>query len=363
MLAIPIAVVGSSIIGFAWRHLKQTPAALVLMVLGALLYLSVPVQEYVEVTLVGLSGGPQQFVRPALHTVLEEGAELLGTFCFLSSGIVYALFSTEGGFARRPVLKQELRLILDPVRFRRVALRAIALLGAILLVTAFVILPSLPIRHAVKGPLGWFAAMMAFLTAVGSLHIVASRRRLAGRRRVEGATLIVLSVFSLALSADFGTGQLLTRRVWYTFFPTSTAHLVVVIFAVAAALALSGGLSRIWRGRARGAAVGWGVLMSVAFLSNPVDAVIWAFAAYALMIPALLDAAGLDAIHGAPSAPLLATGHIPVCPSPSSTPSSDRILAGVGLRVDLPLHGANDSPRYGTSPDSFDSSGKPNRGM
>jgi hypothetical protein len=84
LLAIPIGAVGLFMLWFAWATLKRRPISAWLIAVGAALFLSIPVQEHFEVRLI-LGDGPGLGQRPILGALLEEGAEVFGSTCFLAA--------------------------------------------------------------------------------------------------------------------------------------------------------------------------------------------------------------------------------------------------------------------------------------
>lgn len=75
VLAIPIGLAGAFLLAFAWCRVRRDPVAFVLMSTGTLLFLSVPIQEHIEVArwLVQEPGGG---ARRSIAVLLEEGSEL-----------------------------------------------------------------------------------------------------------------------------------------------------------------------------------------------------------------------------------------------------------------------------------------------
>jgi hypothetical protein len=88
VLLVPIALVGLFMLAFTWARLRQVPAAAVLFVAGTVLFLSDPLFEFAEMSL--LRGGADGMFVHNMLLVIEEGVlELGGAFCFLAGVLVY----------------------------------------------------------------------------------------------------------------------------------------------------------------------------------------------------------------------------------------------------------------------------------
>jgi MarR family transcriptional regulator for hemolysin len=85
----PVVAVLPAYMGvFAYSRMRADPVAIGLMALGALMFASIPIQEYFETAVVQRSAGWQ---RPVLDMLLEEGAELLAMCLILAAFVRYAL--------------------------------------------------------------------------------------------------------------------------------------------------------------------------------------------------------------------------------------------------------------------------------
>jgi len=73
---------------FAWVSLRHHRSTVLLMALGVILFVTVPVQEHIEMGFIetDLNG---TWRRPALHIVLEEGCELFAALSFFSAFVLY----------------------------------------------------------------------------------------------------------------------------------------------------------------------------------------------------------------------------------------------------------------------------------
>jgi hypothetical protein len=89
VLVVPIAAVALFMTAFAWFHLRRVPAAAGCFVLGTALFLSDPVFELIEMSLLRTGGAHDLFVHNALLVVEEGIVELGGALCFLLGVLVY----------------------------------------------------------------------------------------------------------------------------------------------------------------------------------------------------------------------------------------------------------------------------------
>jgi hypothetical protein len=80
---------------FGWIELRKSGLAFAFLLLGAICFASVPLQE--EVELAGIAAYGHNWPRPILLALLEEGSELLGMTFFLLAMITYV------GGAQRPI--------------------------------------------------------------------------------------------------------------------------------------------------------------------------------------------------------------------------------------------------------------------
>jgi hypothetical protein len=87
VLAVPIALIGLFMAAFAWLRLRRAPAAAAFFVTGIALFLSNPVMELAEMSL--LHGGGSIRIHDTLLVVEEGLAELGGTLCFLLGVLLY----------------------------------------------------------------------------------------------------------------------------------------------------------------------------------------------------------------------------------------------------------------------------------
>lgn len=180
VLLIPIAAVGIFMLAFAWLRLRRVPAAAALFALGTILFLSDPVFELAEMSLLRAGMGNDLAIHNAL-LVIEEGiVELGGALCFLMGVLVYIRRTAGQG----------------PHEFQLAGPRVpLAVASAGLLFTAGVPVAHWFVARLPPGDTGvpdnWFPAATLYLLAVVAL---ATR----GRRAIPLATL------AMAGSAAFG---------------------------------------------------------------------------------------------------------------------------------------------------------------
>ena len=184
LLAPFIAAVAVLMVGFGWLHLRRQPVAFGLMVAGVVAFLSVPVQEYVEIDMMRAAAG-EGWERPVGLLLLEEGAELLGAMAVLAAALAY------GAAQGAPVVRVSAR-------------RALAGFAGIALVIG---LGGVVVSSAVGGvegddgnPRNRAPAALAFLVAVLCLGVSRAARPGSRRRRVYAG----LGLVSLLASAYVG---------------------------------------------------------------------------------------------------------------------------------------------------------------
>jgi hypothetical protein len=224
VLAVPIACVAGVLCVFAWRHLRQTPLALASIVAGVALFVSDPVLEQFEMSLLhrNTAGVWSRSIHDAL-LVFEEGvAELFGTWCFLAGVLIYLRVRLDG----RPI-----EVSIGP-RSARVALA----IGGLLTAGAF-LSPQL-VQRLPAGDTGipenWFPAAGGFLTAVIALAL---RHGLSDGERRGARALAGFAAVSLMLSAYFGAGLFAYETGgWFERVKDAGVALTVIVYAATAGL-------------------------------------------------------------------------------------------------------------------------------
>jgi hypothetical protein len=91
VLAIPVAAVVIYLIIFSWIHLRKHILTFVFMILGTVLFASVPFQEHLEFSMLESATNKESYARPIYMVLFEEGAELFGTLSFMISMVLYSL--------------------------------------------------------------------------------------------------------------------------------------------------------------------------------------------------------------------------------------------------------------------------------
>ena len=89
VVAIPLVLIFGYMIVFAWKFLRNQYATLALFAIGAKCFLSIPVQEHFEMKMWAVSNYSPDWKRPIGFVLLEEGAELIATICFLLAMNIY----------------------------------------------------------------------------------------------------------------------------------------------------------------------------------------------------------------------------------------------------------------------------------
>jgi hypothetical protein len=178
VLAVPIGLIGVFMAAFAWLRVRRAPAAAAFFVAGIALFLSNPVMELIEMSL--LHGGGSIGIHDTLLVVEEGLAELGGTLCFLLGVLLY-IRATAGPGPHVVALDTP------------AAIQALAAGG--LLLTAGVPATRWFVDRLPPGDTGipdnWFASAALYLLALLAL---ATRGRRAG----------LFAAGAIALSAAFG---------------------------------------------------------------------------------------------------------------------------------------------------------------
>ena len=95
-LMIPIALFALFMSVFGWFRLRQNRWAFGLLILGVLLFISIPLQEQFEMALWHSAVDMDTWQRPVSHMLFEEGAELFGALSIFSGILVYLLAAFRG---------------------------------------------------------------------------------------------------------------------------------------------------------------------------------------------------------------------------------------------------------------------------
>lgn len=168
-----MVVLGGGILMIVWfsvAHVRRVRAAFWLMVAGAVCYLSIPFQEYVEVGIMWAAAG-EGWRRPVWLLLLEEGTELAGTLLFLASALTYVVGTVErSGYERDQVI---IRVDRQPAILVTVSISLIALVGMVLATKVLG-----PMGGDKGVPINWFAAAFAFLAFLLSTSLVYRRQQL-----------------------------------------------------------------------------------------------------------------------------------------------------------------------------------------
>lgn len=207
-LIVPILLTAAFLLAFAWVRLRHARGALGLFVVGIGLFLSNPVLELIEMSL--LRGGARDLVVHNALLVIEEGiVELGGALCFLLAVLVYVRYAAGGG----------------PHEFRIGHRRGLPIVAAVgVLLAAGVPFTHWFVRQLPPGDTGipdnWFPA--AALYGFALLH-----------RTTQGRKGRPLAATALVLSAFFGTG-LYSYTTWYSYdvLRQSLQTLLIVCFTV-----------------------------------------------------------------------------------------------------------------------------------
>lgn len=203
-LAIPIGLVTFFLLGFAWLHLHRSRLTLVLMVLGTLLYLAVPVEEWIELTLWSRASHHeswQTLYRPILQVAAEEGTELFAALSFLSANLVYLHY-----VAKQSIDKNNTSTIIDFIEKPNTLLVDTVLLLCIYglgMKAVELTVKYIPFYYA-SVPANWFPSTLAVMAAIICLQIWSGIR---SKNGLVAYLYMIFALFSILLSMYYGANM------------------------------------------------------------------------------------------------------------------------------------------------------------
>ena len=286
VLVVPIALVGLFIVAFALLRVRQSPAAFWLMLLGLLLFLSVPIQEHFEVAAMMAADSTEASRRPAAAAVLEEGTEVFGSLCFLASTLLYLrMLVRRSSIVTGREAEEQVSLTITP--WMGVATAALLAFG--LAVVEFGLLRRITASGPWGNPRNWFPSALAFIAALLALGTWQQVRR--ARYLPSAFAFLLLAFVCLVVSADHGNGHKFTQQLW-SAQPTRNL-LVNTGYAVAVLLSAAAVMTQPLPGRIRWLFGTWAVLLVVGILTRSALLAPFSFAAFAILLPTLLHTARL----------------------------------------------------------------------
>jgi hypothetical protein len=88
-LAIPILIVVAFIVSFAWLQRQKSRLTFVFLILGTLLFATIPFQEHLEMQMWEEVEHAENWHRPIVFTLMEEGTELFASLCFIIAMVAF----------------------------------------------------------------------------------------------------------------------------------------------------------------------------------------------------------------------------------------------------------------------------------
>lgn len=282
LLALPIVVVGVLLLAFSFLRLRRNPVALTLFALGILLFLSVPLQEELEVRSWALGGREN---RSVLWLLLEEGTEIFASLCLIASATLYSRMLVE----QREMLPGRRAGHASFSLTRNGITKASAAFALGFAATGIGLPEVMNIEDGRGIPINWFPGVLSFFAAALSLYL-AWRIRRGGAPAASALPFALLGVFCLVLSVDHGSNHLWTQRL-AAEQPGRRMMLDTLWIAATWGIALAVALRPAVHGT-RTWVAGWALLLSAAVLAFPDAAVVLAFAAHAVLLVTLVGPLG-----------------------------------------------------------------------
>jgi hypothetical protein len=307
VLALPIALAGALLVAFAWFRVRREPVAFVLMTAGTLLFLSVPVQEHIEVTR-WLSGGEAHDARHTFAVLAEEGTELFGALFFLVGAAWYVCARTtqrhradatdrrtelgignrESGMGQRDLQAAREACIPIPSDWRTIV-GVIAFLATGMLAVVVALPEVMTFRPgSTRGiPQNWFPSALALLVSAGCFALAGRHRQQSTTR--QSTAYLMFGIAHLALSIDHGSAHEFTEDM----LSGSPRKRLAIDLTIALLLSVVAGLFAFAAARVSVGllALGWLGLVLLAFLTGDALRAALGFMAYALVLPTVLTGA------------------------------------------------------------------------
>ena len=286
-LILPI-LAGAAFFGaFAWYRLRHQPAAALLMGLGIVLFLSVPLQEHIEVLHFYGDDAP---TRPLWMPLLEEGTELFGTLAFLAAALL-----SIAHMSSTPAPPRDIRKPMRQVPGMPVALTIVAILGVGMIVSLQVLPTYMNLDDARGIPANWFPSAAAFIIAL-VLVFQARFARHGGFSKLARA-MLALGLLHVVLSADHGSAHHLSETILESNQVRRRQMDALLLLWVLSAGTWA--IISIPDVVTRAAVLAWTSLQALAFLPALPERPVIAMVAYAILLPALARFAHLPATPAA----------------------------------------------------------------
>lgn len=163
-----IMLVGVFMILFSWVRLRRVPVATLLMIIGALLLLSNPMQEDFEIETMRSSPNPLLWKRPVIFILLEEGSEIFATICFLVSTMIYYTYAAGQLTSLKITSSTNYIFHLSKTKLLRITISFVILSGIIMATISRYI--QREANNEIGIPKNWFPAMITLIVFIMSLY-------------------------------------------------------------------------------------------------------------------------------------------------------------------------------------------------
>ncbi len=261
-----IGAVAVFMVTFFFLKFKNNRFAFLLTLIGVLLFVSNPLQEKFELYSWHNSPDPDNWHRPVLFLLIEEGSELFASFCFLFSFLRYATTAASGNAAAGGMFKLESSVGKNFVFWLT---GTACLLGSLMLI---IHINAWKIPGDDNGvPQDWPPAATAFIAFAAGMYLYC-------KKGMEGNRLIYISIAMVSIITTVYFGSYM-----YGYFEgpfVKMPYFILAITAVAsmvAAFKLQGAAAKFFF-------IAWVVLMALSVFAKDFSSTVYGYAAYSCLM-------------------------------------------------------------------------------
>lgn len=238
---------------FCWIKFKKSLLSLLFVFIGVLFFLSIPIQETFE----GEARNNlsiQGWKRPVTSLLIEEGAEVFGTLCFLIAATLYAVYASK----KNQQISNYAICLQITEKFNKVAIW----LGVLIIslgISMFLLYLSLD--HLPKGDVGvpqnWFPCVLTFIIAICSIYTVTNSK--ISQKGIARSCIILIGL-SLFASMYIGSYMYDSIRLSKGVLFGISIHRMVMIIVLLIGLMLIGHTKN---NKERFLVLGWAFILSI----------------------------------------------------------------------------------------------------